>query len=318
VPLFLSGVIAGCSQNGQEPQSQPGARPVVDQGAGDQTEGLSESVKPAEFAGTTRTTPDRPSNAFEDLQAAIKAANPDFGGDVQLGPMQTETGMVVVAAINDPAVEDIGPLADVPIQGIDLSMTRVSNLSPLEGKPLRVLYLESTPVDDISVAAGMPLEDVYLAHTNVEDITPLEEAPLRQLNLVGSKVGDLSPLANQRHLKMLWLNDTPVSDLGPLKSVPLVSLTLAGSKVSDLSPLKGHPTLERLHIARTPVTDLSVLRWLTLSRLIFTPSRIKTGIQYARNMPTLREIGTAFGEQYGNDSLPPSEFWKLYDAGKFR
>jgi len=230
----------------------------------------------------------------EDLRRALKQVNPGFDGQVLVQPM----GRGVGVAVNDPAVRDISPLAELPLVVVDLSETQVTDLSPLRGKPLEV---------------------VYLSHVPVEDISPLEGAPIRELNLLRTRVRDLTPLRDMRYLGMLWLNDTPVEDIRPLATVPLVSLTLAGTRVSDLTPLKGHPTLQRLHIARTPVSDLSVLRWLRLTRLIFTPGRIEKGIEYARAMHTLREIGTAFGEpEYGDDRTSPSLFWQRYDAGQYR
>jgi hypothetical protein len=229
------------------------------------------------------------------LRAALTETNPGFDGDVH---MEGDFRSGVAVAINDPAISDIGPLEGLPLMAVDLSESGVTDIGPLEGKQLRA---------------------VYLSNTNVADISPLRGAPIQELNLLRTKVRDLSPLSEMRSLSMLWLNDAPVSDISPLATVPLVSLTLAGTQVADLTPLKGHPTLQRLHIARTPVTDLSVLRWLTLSRLIFTPSRIETGIESARNMRTLREIGTAFGEpESGDDRMAPGLFWERYDAGEFR
>jgi Leucine-rich repeat (LRR) protein len=124
-------------------------------------------------------------------------------------------------------------------------------------------------------------------------------------------VTDLSPLEGMP-LQMLWLNGTPVRDITPLRGLPLVSLTLADTKVADISPLKGHP-MQRLHIAGTEVTDLSPLQWMQLTRLVFTPSRIKTGLEYARNMKSLEEIGVDF-----NERMRPAEFWRQYDAGKIK
>ena len=55
-----------------------------------------------------------------------------------------------------------------------------------------------------------------------------------------------------------------------------------------------------------------------LTRLIFTPSRIKKGIDYAREMPSIREIGTAFGTPGDEGKMhPPHIFWQMYDEGKF-
>ena len=121
-----------------------------------------------------------------------------------------------------------------------------------------------------------------------------------------------------RRLKTLWLTGCPVSDIGPLGKVPsLESLTVARTKVSDLSPLKGHPSLQRLHIAESAVTDLSPLQWLQLTRLIFTPGRIKTGLEFARQMRTINEIDVEFPRGRARPLSPP-EFWRRYDAGEFK
>lgn len=247
------------------------------------------------------------------LTAALRAANPGFTGEAVV---ENQDGVIVVA-INAPEVRDISPLAGLRIHKLDLYQCSVSDLTPLSGLPLEALALDRTKVTDLRPLSGMPLQYLSLSETDVSDLTPLAGCPLKQLNLVRTKVSDLSPLA-RCPLETLWLNETPVKDLFPLRHVPLVSLTIAGTPVEDLSPLKGMP-LRRLHIARSQVTDLTPLRWLRLERLVFTPSRIKTGLDIVRNMPTLREIGTAFGESdWGIEDrlMPPDEFWALYDAGK--
>lgn len=247
------------------------------------------------------------------LTAALRAANPGFTGEAIV---ENQDGVIVVA-INAPEVHDISALAGLRIHKLDLYQCSVSDLTPLSGLPLEALALDRTKVTDLKPLSGMPLQYLSLSETDVSDLTPLAGCPLKQLNLVRTKVSDLSPLA-RCPLETLWLNETPVKDLSPLRNVPLVSLTIAGTPVEDLSPLKGMP-LRRLHIARSQVTDLTPLRWLRLERLVFTPSRIKTGLDIVRNMPTLREIGTAFGESdWGIEDrmMPADEFWALYDAGK--
>ena len=263
--------------------------------------------------------PDSPPIATEaELRRALREKNPEFDGQVGV---RAEGRSIVIVELRDPAIEDISPLAGLPLQALDLAGCHVTDIGPLEGMPLAMLYLENTGVRDLSPLEGMPLVELRLNHTKVEDITPLRGAPLQRLYLAGTRVSDLRPLAGARLLDSLWLNDTPVSDVGPLQSAPgLVSLTLAGTKVSDLSPLKGLG-LKRLHLARSQVTDLSPLKWLSLERLVFTPGKIEKGIDVARRMASIREIGTAFGEEAEGrqgDLVPPHVFWQRYDAGKLR
>ena len=160
--------------------------------------------------------------------------------------------------------------------------------------------------------------DVDFSDTPLENVEGLKGAPMTSLYLVNTKVKDIEPLRGGR-LQSVWLNNAPLEDCSPLASNPLVSVTLAGTKVSDISCFKGHPTLQRLHIGETEVTDLTPLQSMDgLTRLIFTPNRIKKGIEYARRMPSIQEIGTAFGTPEAEGKMfPPNVFWPMYDEGKF-
>ncbi|MFC1800187.1 hypothetical protein ACFL2Z_04680, partial [Candidatus Eisenbacteria bacterium] len=63
----------------------------------------------------------------------------------------------------------------------------------------------------------------------------------------------------------------------------------------------------------TPVTDLTPLNGLNLTRLIFTPARITRGIDIARDMASIQEIGPTF-----ENRVPPAAFWAMYDQGMFK
>ncbi len=252
----------------------------------------------------------------EELQAQLKEKNPLLRAEVTT---EVSGGKIIAVAINDENLRDISPLVGLPLRFLDLAGSGVEDLHPLRGMPLEVLYLERTRVKDLRPLEGMSLVELRLNETAVEDIRPLAGMPLRRLYLARTRVRDLSPLAGCFTLDSLWLNDTPVEDIRPLAGCPnLVSLTLAGTRVGDLSPLKGL-RLERLHIARTPVEDLRPLAWLRLTRLVFSPGRIKVGMDVVRHMPTLREIGTAFGEEdrgLPSNLMPPQIFWQEFDAGR--
>lgn len=250
----------------------------------------------------------KPVRTEEELRAAMREKNPDFQGQVGAA---TDGQNILAVEVHDPAVHDISALAGLRLMALDLARCRVTDLTPLRGMPLRELYLEGNGVRDLGPLKGMPLTKLYLNDTRVDDLSPLKgAAELRELNLVGTRVSDLGPL-EKTPLRMLWVSGCPVRDITPLSKVPLVSVTLADTEVSDLSPLKGHPTLKRLHIAGTEVTDLSALSSLRLTRLIFTPRRIKTGLEVARQMKTLTEIGTDFDRR-----MHPSQFWPLYEPGE--
>lgn len=249
----------------------------------------------------------------EQLVAALKERNPDFGGEVRMEPISPE---LLALAINDPGLKDIRPLARQRIGVLDLSHCDLVDLRPLEGLPLTRLFLENNPrLADIAPLHGMPLQELYLSHTRVENLGPLRGAPLQNLNLLGTRVKDLSPLA-ECPLEMLWLTGCPVADIEPLRRAPLVSLTLQDTRVADLSPL-ANQTLQRLHIGGSEVTDLTPLATLRLTRLIFTPGKIKTGLDAVRKMTSLQELGTRFDDS-ADDKVPPAAFWELFDKGEWK
>ncbi len=274
-----------------------------------------EPAKPDEPAEAAAPKPS-PITTKEQLEAALREKNPKFKGEVGV---RGDGQRIMVVGINDPAIKDISPLAGMPLVMLDLAQCQVTDVGPLKDMRLEECYLEGNPVRDISVLRGMPLVKFYASNTKIDDIGPLKGARfLQELNLIETAVADLEPLRGMPQLQMLWLTGCPVSDVGPLKDVPsLVSVTLAGTRVSDLGPFRNHP-LQRLHIAGTQVTDLSPLEAMRLTRLIFTPGKITKGIEFAREMPTLREIDVAFPPPGGGRPMSPAMFWEKYDAGGFK
>jgi hypothetical protein len=284
----------------EDPRATGGASADAEEEEGEHAESKDRDDAPSPTSAAIPAAPDQ-------LAAALKAKNPGFSGEVVMQPISPE---LMAVAINDRHVKDLSPLARQRIGVLDLSRCDADDLAPLEGLPLMELYLEENRrLSDLSALRGMPLQKLYVSHTRVENLGPLRGAPLVELNCLGTRVKDLSPLA-ESPLQMLWLTDCPVADLSPLRRLPLVSLTVENTKVADISPLAGHP-MQRLHIGRTEVTDLTPVGRMQLQRLIFTPSRIKQGMDVVRNLPTLRELGTTFDRR-----MAPPVFWQLYDEGK--
>jgi len=59
------------------------------------------------------------------------------------------------------------------------------------------------------------------------------------------------------------------------------------------------------------IEDLTPLAGVNLTRLVFTPSRIKRGMNVVRNLYGLREIGTMF-DQTSRDLTSPETFWAKF------
>jgi Leucine-rich repeat (LRR) protein len=68
-----------------------------------------------------------------------------------------------------------------------------------------------------------------------------------------------------------------------------------------------------LDIGETPVTDLTPLKNLSLTRLIFSPKNITTGLEPIRRMKSLTEVGVTLQTR-----MAPQKFWQLYDQGKLQ
>lgn len=240
-------------------------------------------------AAPTSVTPRGPiPRTADELHAALKAENPNYNGTAQI---ETNGDSIVVVVLENTGASDLSPLAGLPLEVLYAENSGITDLSPLKGMRLAALSLNGNPVEDISPLRGMPLKELRLAYTKVRDLSPLRGAPLGQL----------------------WVDDTPVFDIGPLAGAPLVSLTIKGTRVSDIEVVRRMPLLERLNLGDAPVTDLSPVAGLRLTRLIFDPKTAVKGLEAARNLQGLREIGPSL-EQMG----PPAQFWAAYDAGAFK
>ena len=222
-----------------------------------------------------------------------------------IGPLQ---GLPLkILDVQGTAVADISPLKGMSLTTLRCGGTEVSDLSPLRGMRLTHFECGGTEVSDLSPLEGMPLTTLRCYDTPVSDLSPLKGMPLTVLHCGDTKVSDLSPLKGMP-MNGLHCYSTPVSDLGPLRGMPLATLEAFDTQVSDLSPLKDMP-LTGLSISGCPgVTDLSHLEGMALKSIDFSPKNITKGMEVLRGMESLSSI----------NKIPPTEFWKKYDAGEFR
>jgi internalin A len=319
LPILIAGLLCGgCDPSSTDRSSQPAGTDGADNSAStsdaqsDEPEGGADDsadvpVKTTDAAAEEPAETGPPIRTPDELVKALAEKNADFGGQLK---MEAIGENLVSVAINDRKVTDISPLARLRIGVLDLSQCDVADLSPLKGQPLMGLYIEgNSRLSNIEALRGMPLREIYFNDTRVNNLGPLRGAPLEQVNLVGTRVSDVSPLS-ESPIGMLWLSFCPVKDISPLKKCPLVSLTVEKTQVEDISPLAGQP-IQRLHIGGCNVSDLTPLKQMRLTRLVFAPGNVKKGIEAARLMPTMTEIGTTFETR-----MRPAEFWKSYDAGE--
>ena len=135
---------------------------------------------------------------------------------------------------------------------------------------------------------------------------------MENLYAVGTRITEVSSLRSS-NLRQLWLSESPVSDVSGLSGLPLISLTLHRTLVEDVLFVRQLPVLQRLHIGETLIEDLTPLAGVNLTRLVFTPSRIKRGMNVVRSLYGLREIGTVFDDS-GRDITSPEAFWSKYSS----
>ncbi len=241
------------------------------------------------------------------IQEILSKANSNYRGQ---GKLHEENGQIIAAEFPNCGLKDLSPLRGLKLQALDLSGNPVREIRHLRGMPLNRLFLEYTLVESLEELREANLVELRLNGSPVRSLAGLEGQPLENLYAVGTQINNISALANS-NLRQLWLTESPVSDFSPLEGLPLLSLTAHRTLVEDLSFVRKLPVIQRLHIGETLIEDLTPLRGLNLTRLVFTPSRIKHGIEIVRGLSNLREVGTKFDDQ-GRDIMPPDAFWAQF------
>jgi Leucine-rich repeat (LRR) protein len=219
---------------------------------------------------------------------------------------------IVEANLCQSGIRSIEGLKGLPLRGLDLGFTHVTDLSPLAGMKLKVLDLENVPVSDISVINGMPLESLKMQNTKVTDFSALQGLELKELNLLNLPFSDLS-LVTAMPLESFWLSGTQIKDLTGLPVRRLASLDIQRTEVTSLDPLATVFSLRRLNIADTPIADLTPLKDLQLERITLSPERIRTGMDALRAMTSLVLIQTSIEQRQS-----AADFWKRYDLGLWK
>ena len=241
------------------------------------------------------------------IQALLIKANPNYQGQ---GQFHEQGGEIVAAEFPRCGLRNLTPLRGLNLRMLDLSGNPVREIRHLKGMPLNKLFLENTAVESLRDLRDAKLIELRLNDSPVESLDGIQGQPLENLYAVGTRITSVEPLKHS-NLRGLWLTGSPVSDLSPLAGLPIQSLTAHRTLVNDLSFIRKLPVIQRLHIGDTLIEDLTPLEGLRLTRLVFTPQRIKRGLEVARRLSALREIGTAFDDQR-RDLMAPDAFWAQF------
>ena len=315
LPLFF--LFLGCGQDQGEAPNEKMSSKVETVGEKKKEKNSTLSKIPTSEKQNTKIDPaetqsssiDEISPTIDRIQKILAKANPKYRGQ---GKFHQENGVIVAAELPNCELRDLSPLRGLKLQGLDLSGNPVREIRHLKGMPLRNLFLENTNVESLRELNDAKLVELRLNNSPIQSLHGLEGQPLENLYAVSTRITEVSPLRSS-NLRQLWLSESPVSDVSGLAGLPLVSLTLHRTLIEDVFFVRSLPLLERLHIGDTMVEDLTPLAGMNLTRLVFTPSRIKRGMNVVRSLYGLREIGTVFDDT-GRDLSSPEAFWTKFSS----
>lgn len=160
-------------------------------------------------------------------------------------------------------LNDLWPLAGLPLADIDISYTPVSDLTPLEGMNIGILNAHHTNVATLAsfnvgrlVVSDGPLSDLSgfggnvgtldISRTRVTDISGLLSADfIGGLIADGTAIANFRPLRGLEHLEVLSLNDTKFWRIEVLSThTELRELYICNTYVTDLAPIASLPYVE--------------------------------------------------------------------------
>ena len=176
-------------------------------------------------------------------------------------------------------ISDMAILKGAPISRLDLSGTDVVDLRPIADLPLVGLILRNSKVTDLGL-----LRDTKLG------------VNLRELDIAMTKVTDFTPLAACTNLVTFRAYSTALVDLGVLKSKHLAEIWLANTRVADLSSLAGLPLRMVLLEDCPELADISpLIQCPTLETVILPPNATK--LTMLRSLPNLKRISYVYGSE---------------------
>ena len=208
---------------------------------------------------------------------------------------------------------DLSPLENAPIKRFNTYEARqIKDISALKNAKLEWIRLERSLVEDISPLKGQPIKDAII-NAPVNDVSPLVGSPVVYLDVCSQKgLVDMSAFKDcpaTATMEDLRIDDTGITDISFIKNMKrLIVFTTGGCKIKDLSPIKD--------------LDIQVFTFLPKN---YSPEQIKI----IRETKSLKWISTGFNEGWGlglghdisktkRPTLPAEEFWKNYDAGKYK
>lgn len=194
---FAASTAQGIMNDLKKPPVQPGAKPVDDAW-------IAEVQKlPAE-------------EQVKRVVSKLKELNPGYDGREK--HFLNAKGQVIRFDLRQSSLHDIRPIAAMAaLDAIELGGTQVEDLTPLAGLPLTGINL-SAAVTSLSPLQGMKLSWLSGNMSKIDNLQPLSGMPLKRLSIKGTRATDLSPLQGLR-LETLECDFVPERDTAILKSI---------------------------------------------------------------------------------------------------
>jgi eukaryotic-like serine/threonine-protein kinase len=181
------------------------------------------------------------------------------------------TGGFYNVTVHDPTFTDCSIFKGSNVRRLDLDRSGVTDLTPLTNLPLQGLSVGGTKVTDLSPLRSPTLTD-----------------SMHEVRLGKTKVADFSPVAGCKNLEVFDASDTALPDLSLVKGMKLSTLIVARTAVADISVVTGMP-LETVDLAGTKVTDLSPLLKCPTLRSLLLPEDPQD-VQSLHTLPNLARI----------------------------
>ncbi len=191
-------------------------------------------------------------------------------------------------------IEDISPLAALPLEKLSLIGNRIVDLSPLAGsKTLTKLEVSQNPITDSSVFSKLPsLISVGLNQTNITSLESFSGSYLEDLNVWEAPITDYTPLTtckNLRTLEINGLNDASLELVLQLTSLRQLSLG-TGGRALDFREFGLLKNLQLLDISGCRYRSLEGLEQLSALNYLNLTDTETTDVVYLKNLPALRDL----------------------------
>ena len=158
-----------------------------------------------------------------------------------------------VLSLCNEKIDDLSPLAGLPLRELYLSDNMISDFSILsEFTDLEILCIRGNLARDLSALSSCSsLEQLNIALMQLNDVDFLADMNVKYLDMNGSQIKseNLMPVAEMPKLEDLYLGDVNEPEIQALSQMDhLKNLTLWGDNTTleNLSPLKGMENLETL------------------------------------------------------------------------